>query len=86
MEVVWVMTKILGLNMRVKGKTKTAWSGVYYNGVGWKCDMKGWEFILPDGEKILQLKETETYKYLGTQLRPGKARGGSIRDMRKIVM
>eukprot|EP00965_Chrysotila_dentata_P227017 6195752-Pleurochrysis_carterae.AAC.1 len=26
------------------------------------------------------------YKYLGTQLRPGRARGNSIRDMRKIAV
>eukprot|EP00965_Chrysotila_dentata_P169619 5599164-Pleurochrysis_carterae.AAC.1 len=34
MEVMWVMTKILGLNMQIKGKKKTAWSGVYYNDDG----------------------------------------------------
>eukprot|EP00965_Chrysotila_dentata_P000281 8796-Pleurochrysis_carterae.AAC.1 len=27
MEVMWVVTKILGLNMQIKGKKKTAWSG-----------------------------------------------------------
>eukprot|EP00965_Chrysotila_dentata_P064524 2139552-Pleurochrysis_carterae.AAC.1 len=27
MEVMWVMTKLLGLNMQIKGKKKTAWSG-----------------------------------------------------------
>eukprot|EP00965_Chrysotila_dentata_P025441 845662-Pleurochrysis_carterae.AAC.1 len=26
MEVMWVMTKLLGLNMQIKGKKKTAWS------------------------------------------------------------
>eukprot|EP00965_Chrysotila_dentata_P107207 3542131-Pleurochrysis_carterae.AAC.1 len=70
MEVIWVMTKILGLNMQIKGKNKTAWSG---------------EVVLPDGETIPQLKGTETYKYLGTHLRPGRARGNSNKDMRKQI-
>eukprot|EP00965_Chrysotila_dentata_P023498 778866-Pleurochrysis_carterae.AAC.1 len=75
LEVVWVMTKILGLNMQIKGKKKTAWSGVYYNEEGQESDITGWEITLPDGTKIPQLKGTETYKYLGTQLRPGRAKG-----------
>eukprot|EP00965_Chrysotila_dentata_P092666 3058898-Pleurochrysis_carterae.AAC.1 len=48
MEVMWVMTKILGLNMQIKGKKKTAWSGVYYNEEGHESDITGWEVILPD--------------------------------------
>eukprot|EP00965_Chrysotila_dentata_P185905 6137636-Pleurochrysis_carterae.AAC.1 len=85
MEVMWVMTKILGLHMQIKGKKKTAWSGIYYNEEGKENDITGWEVRLPDGEKIPQLMGAETYKYIGTHLRPGRARGGSIRDMRKIV-
>eukprot|EP00965_Chrysotila_dentata_P024024 795845-Pleurochrysis_carterae.AAC.1 len=85
MEVIWVMTKILGLNMQIKGKKKTAWSGVYYNEEGRENDITGWEVVLPDGETIPQLKGTETYKYLGTHLRPGRATGNSIRDMRKQI-
>eukprot|EP00965_Chrysotila_dentata_P084688 2795325-Pleurochrysis_carterae.AAC.1 len=49
MEVIWVMTKILGLNMQIKGKKKTAWSGVYYNEEGRESDITGWEVVLPDG-------------------------------------
>eukprot|EP00965_Chrysotila_dentata_P044320 1473553-Pleurochrysis_carterae.AAC.1 len=85
MEVLWVMTKILGLRMLVKAKKKTAWSGIYYDEEGKESDITGWEVILPDGEKIPQLVGTETYKYLGTYLRTGRARGNSIKDMRKIV-
>eukprot|EP00965_Chrysotila_dentata_P253643 6211350-Pleurochrysis_carterae.AAC.1 len=61
MEVIWVMTKILGLNMQIKGKKKTAWSGVYYNEEGRESDITGWEVVLPDGEIIPQLKGAETY-------------------------
>eukprot|EP00965_Chrysotila_dentata_P045434 1509266-Pleurochrysis_carterae.AAC.1 len=72
--------------MQVKGKKKTAWSGVYYNEVeGRESDITGWEVILPDGNKIPQLRGTETYRYLGTQLRPGRAKGGSIKDMRTMI-
>eukprot|EP00965_Chrysotila_dentata_P236730 6201498-Pleurochrysis_carterae.AAC.1 len=48
MEVMWGMTKVLGLHMQIKGKKKTAWSGVYYNEEGQKSDITGWEVILPD--------------------------------------
>eukprot|EP00965_Chrysotila_dentata_P053669 1780488-Pleurochrysis_carterae.AAC.3 len=83
MEVMWVMTKVLGLHS--KGKKKTAWSGVYYNEEGKESDKTGWEVVLSDGDKIPQLMGAETYKYFGTHLRPGRARGGSIREMRKTV-
>eukprot|EP00965_Chrysotila_dentata_P097856 3235405-Pleurochrysis_carterae.AAC.1 len=82
MEVMWIMTKTLGLNMQIKGKKKTAWSGVYYNEDGQENDITGWEVTLPDGTKIPQLTGAETYKYLGTQLRPGRAKGISIKQMR----
>eukprot|EP00965_Chrysotila_dentata_P187562 6172222-Pleurochrysis_carterae.AAC.2 len=85
MEVIWVMTKILELNMQIKGKKKTAWSGVYYSEDGRESDLTGWEVVLPDGGIIPQLKGVETYKYLGTQLRPGRAKGSSIKDMRKQI-
>eukprot|EP00965_Chrysotila_dentata_P150527 4972917-Pleurochrysis_carterae.AAC.1 len=71
--------------MQIKGKKKTAWSGVYYNEEGHEADITGWEVVLPDGTKIPQLTGTETYKYLGTQLRPGRARGSSIKQMRKTI-
>eukprot|EP00965_Chrysotila_dentata_P187422 6172125-Pleurochrysis_carterae.AAC.1 len=71
--------------MQIKGKKKTAWSGVYYNDEGHESDITGWEVILPDGTKIPQLTGTETYKYLGTQLRPGRAKGSSIKQMRRII-
>eukprot|EP00965_Chrysotila_dentata_P051818 1720295-Pleurochrysis_carterae.AAC.1 len=71
--------------MQVKGEKKTAWSGTYYNEEGKESDITGWDVVLPDGEKIPQLKGAETCKYLGTHLRPGRARGSSIRDMREIV-
>eukprot|EP00965_Chrysotila_dentata_P068282 2257812-Pleurochrysis_carterae.AAC.1 len=85
MEVMWVMTKILGLNMQIKGKKKTAWSGIYYNEEGQESDVTGWDITLPDGTKIPQLKATETYKYLETQLRPGRAKGSSVKQMRKNI-
>eukprot|EP00965_Chrysotila_dentata_P119664 3956513-Pleurochrysis_carterae.AAC.1 len=85
MEVLWVMTKILGLDMQIKGKKKTAWSGVYYNEDGHESDITGWEITLPDGTKIPQLRGTETYKYLGTQLRPERAKGSSIKLMKKTI-
>eukprot|EP00965_Chrysotila_dentata_P079188 2611184-Pleurochrysis_carterae.AAC.2 len=85
MEVMWVMTKILGLNMQIKGKKKTAWSGVYYNEDGQESDITGWEVTLPDGTRIPQLRGTDTYKYLGTQLRSGRAKGSSIKQTRKII-
>eukprot|EP00965_Chrysotila_dentata_P252243 6210565-Pleurochrysis_carterae.AAC.1 len=43
MVVMWVMTKILGLKMQIKGKKKKAWSGVYYNEEGLESDISGWE-------------------------------------------
>eukprot|EP00965_Chrysotila_dentata_P061472 2035901-Pleurochrysis_carterae.AAC.1 len=61
MEVMWVMTKILGLNMQIKGKKKTAWSGIYYNKDGQESDVTGWEVTLPDGTMVPQLTGTETY-------------------------
>eukprot|EP00965_Chrysotila_dentata_P225342 6194694-Pleurochrysis_carterae.AAC.2 len=84
-EVMWVMTKILGLHMQVKAKKKTAWSGIYYDEEGKESDITGWEVVMPDGDKIPQLMGTETYKYLGTYLRTGRARGNSIKDTRKVV-
>eukprot|EP00965_Chrysotila_dentata_P051137 1695163-Pleurochrysis_carterae.AAC.1 len=66
MEVMWVMTKLLGLNMQIKGKKKTAWPGVYYDEQGQESDITGWEVMLPDGTKIPQLTGTEIYRYLGT--------------------
>eukprot|EP00965_Chrysotila_dentata_P195794 6177191-Pleurochrysis_carterae.AAC.1 len=83
MEVMWVMTKILGLNMHIKGKKKTAWSGVYYIEDGHESDITGWEVTLPDGTRIPHLKGTDTYKYLGTQVRSGRVKGSSIKQMRK---
>eukprot|EP00965_Chrysotila_dentata_P042185 1399540-Pleurochrysis_carterae.AAC.1 len=71
--------------MQIKGKKKTAWSGVYYNEEGHESDITGWEVILPDGTKIPQLAGAETYKYLGTELRPGRAKGSSIKQMRKNI-
>eukprot|EP00965_Chrysotila_dentata_P253879 6211485-Pleurochrysis_carterae.AAC.1 len=57
--------------MQIKGEKKTAWSGICYNEEGKESKITGWD-----------VRHTI---YLGTHLRPGRARGGSIRDMRKIV-
>eukprot|EP00965_Chrysotila_dentata_P037337 1242378-Pleurochrysis_carterae.AAC.1 len=42
--------------MQIKGKKKTAWSGVYYNEDGHESDITGWEVMLPDETKIPQLR------------------------------
>eukprot|EP00965_Chrysotila_dentata_P091756 3029556-Pleurochrysis_carterae.AAC.2 len=39
MEAMWILTKILGLSMQIKGEKKTAWSGVYYNEEGRETDI-----------------------------------------------
>eukprot|EP00965_Chrysotila_dentata_P232231 6198839-Pleurochrysis_carterae.AAC.2 len=60
MEVMRVMTKILGLHMQIKRKKKTAWSGIYYNEEGKESDITGWDSVLlPDGEKMPQLMGAE---------------------------
>eukprot|EP00965_Chrysotila_dentata_P037227 1238684-Pleurochrysis_carterae.AAC.1 len=43
MEVMWVMIKILGLSMQIKGKKKTAWSGC-------TTTKRGGKAILQDGK------------------------------------
>jgi len=57
----------MGLNIIIKDKKKTAWTGVWYD-KGHPKDIEDWNMTLPDGTIIPQLKIGEEYKYLGTQL------------------
>eukprot|EP00965_Chrysotila_dentata_P174810 5771072-Pleurochrysis_carterae.AAC.1 len=61
--------------MQIKGKKKTAWSGVFYDEQGQESDITGWEVMLPDGTKIPQLTGTETYRYFGHTTKDGESEG-----------
>eukprot|EP00965_Chrysotila_dentata_P261675 6214335-Pleurochrysis_carterae.AAC.1 len=63
MEVMWVMTKILGLNVQIKEKKKTAWSGVYYNEEGKGSDITGWGAILGNTTETWQSKRRLNKRY-----------------------
>ena len=82
MDCMSVLTKILGLNLTIKGKKKTAWSGVYWED-GVEKDVTGWELELPDGRVVPQLTREEEYTYLGTELRTGWNRGRAGLSLRQ---
>ncbi len=44
----WIICKVMGLELQVKDKKKTAWSGVYWEGAQEK-DVTGYEVRLPCG-------------------------------------
>ena len=76
-DAIWMTAAALGLDITVKGKKKTAWAGVWYQG-GIPRDCEGWEMRLPDGKGINgegtlvpQLTAGDEYKYLGTELPTG---------------
>ena len=48
-DAIWMTAAALGLDITVKGKKKTAWAGVWYQG-GIPKDCDGWEMRLPDGK------------------------------------
>ena len=80
----WVVTKLMGLKFMVKGKAKSAWSGVYWSGAEEK-DVEGYELKLPCGMVVPQLQGKEFYKYLGTELPTGWAEGKNQETARAKV-
>ena len=84
LECAWLVTKICGNSLQVKKKKKSAWSATYWK-EGTEVDVTGYEMKMPDGTNIPQLVGDETYKYLGTELRPGWACGEWQKDMRERV-
>ena len=68
-DVLWMVSTTIGLNVFIKNKKKTAWAGVSYVG-GVPQDITGWDMRFPDkhGTIIPQLTGEETYTYLGTPL------------------
>ena len=94
-ECCWMMARICGLHVNVKGKKKTAWSGTY-----WTKDGRGrmvekdiecgeWKMQLPDGTEVPQIKmgpdqDVDYYKHLGSEMGPGFT-GGQDRVRAKVV-
>ena len=86
---------MMGLQVNVKGKKKTAWSGTY-----WTKDKRGrmvetdiecgeWKMRLPNGVEVPQIKmgqdqDVDYYKHLGSELGPGFT-GGQDRVRAKVV-
>ena len=85
LECTWLMTKMLGLSLQVKGKRKSAWSAVYWEGDK-ELDVTGYEMRMPDGEVLPQLVGEDTYKYLGTEMRTGWADGKGQDEVRRKVV
>ena len=84
-ECAWLVTQIMGISLQVKLKKKTCWAGTYWENRVEK-DITGWEMKLPDETLIPQLIGTESYKYLGTELRAGWADGlGQVVAREKVV-
>ena len=61
LECAWLVTKICGNSLQVKKKKKSAWSATYWEN-NEERDVEGYV-----------RNEDERYKYLGTELRTGKA-------------
>ena len=90
----WTMARLSGLTVMVKGKKKTAWSGVYWarDGRGQRVEKdiecgEGWKMCLPDGTEVPQVRmgeEVDYYKHLGSELAPGWT-GGQDRVRAKVV-
>ena len=92
-ECAWLVMKIMGIKIQIKGKKKTCWAGTYWE-EGKEKDITGWEMRLPDNTIIPQLVSktpegklvNETYKYLGTEMRAGWAEGrGQDETRHKMV-
>jgi hypothetical protein len=64
-EAMWIVARVAGLRLQVKGKKKTAWSATYWESDGTERDVTGWEMVMPDGSTIPQLEGDDKYKYLG---------------------
>ena len=94
-ECCWMVARISGLKINVKGKKKTAWSGTY-----WTQDGRGrmvekdiecgeWRMCMPDGTEVPQIKmgteqDVDHYKHLGSEMGPGFT-GGQERVRAKVV-
>jgi hypothetical protein len=63
-EAMWIVARVAGLKLQVKGKKKTAWSATYWESDGTERDVTGWEMVMPDGTTIPQLEGDDKYKYL----------------------
>lgn len=63
-EAMWIVARVAGLRLQVKGKKKTAWSATYWESDGTERDVTGWEMVMPDGSTIPQLEGDDKYKYL----------------------
>ena len=67
MECCWMISQMSGTKVNIKGKTKTAWMGVYWttneNGkrIEKDIDCGEWVMRMPDGEKNLLLKHLKVY-------------------------
>ncbi len=59
-EAMWIVARVAGLRLQVKGKKKTAWSATYWESDGTERDVTGWEMVMPDGSTIPQLEGDET--------------------------
>jgi hypothetical protein len=53
-DVAWVMAKVCGLRLIVKGKKKTAYVATYWEG-GQQHDVTDWQLRFPDGQVIPQI-------------------------------
>ena len=85
-EAMWIVARVAGLRLQVKGKKKTAWSATYWESDGTERDVTGWEMVMPDGSTIPQLEGDDKYKYLGTELTTGWNRGEAQAAVRKKVV
>lgn len=90
-----MIANMSGLQINVKGKKKTAWSGTY-----WTVDKRGkeverdidcgeWKMMLPDETEVPQIKmgteeDVNYYKHLGSEMGPGFT-GGQDRVRAKVI-
>ena len=92
----WLMAKVCGLSIKIKGKSKTAYFATYWEG-GIEKDIEGCEMWLPDDRWVPQILkrpkqppppgaggDVHSYKQLGTELAPGWC--GSMEEARSKVV
>ena len=88
----WMMAKVCGLQIKIKGKSKTAYFATYWEG-GKERDVTGYELWLPDDRLVPQITKRPKgpqppgdlqYKHLGTELNPGWC-GGMEEARSKVV-